>query len=431
MEVRALSAASGVVGCVATVVLVLTPGLLGGCHRQTGPSVGGSAAVPAAQSVPTRMAPPGDVVPVGAALALAANGPHIVMPTARGTGVASSVAYPHAFVRAPAVHTVECRLRPGGAANTFIPGPPLKTGRGWHTWDGQGGICLAQFGGERVAILEQYPASAMEVGYLPPLATLTLEHGRDRATSRNFGIPCGVADGELDAYAPSVDITDPSAAVVGDRLWVATWTGLRHPFVSSTRWGRFGGDGWELGHELGDGYCPRVAGTPAAGVFVAYIRARGDRRQGYRSTGRIALQHSVDGREWEELPDVSGANGVGELALAADPAAGLCVIYTAWGEMGPPLMAVRSADFGRTWGEPRRLTGRETSASSPQVVSHDGRLYVAYVATPRAAAAPPGGVYTFVLDPLQLPGGAGGLDMPFPGRLTGPGFRTAALAAPV
>jgi len=78
-----------------------------------------------------------------------------------------------------------------------------------------------------------------------------------------------------------------------------------------------------------------------------------------------------------------------------------------------------------------RLTGAGVRASSPQVVSSEGRLYIAYVATARADGAAPGGVYTFVLDPLQLPGGAGGLDMPFPGRLTGPGFRTAALAAPV
>ncbi len=402
------------------------PGLLGGCHRQTGPNVSRSVAVPTAQSVPTRMAPPGDVVAVGAALAVAANGPHIVMPTASGSNITPSTAYPHAFVRAPAVPTVECRLRPGGEANAFVPGPSLRTGRGWHTWDGQGGICLAQFGDERVAILEQYPRSAMEVGYLCPVATLTLEHGRARATSSNFGIPCGVGDGAFGAYVPSVDITDPSAAVVGDRLWVVTCDRSSHPFVSSARWGRFGGDGWELGHELGDGYCPRVAGTPAAGVFVAYIRAKRDQRQGYRSTGRVALQRLADGREWEELPDVPGAHGVGELALAVDPAAGLCIIYTAWGEAGPPLMAIRSADFGRTWGEPRRLTGPETSASSPQVVSHGGRLYVAYVATPRAPGAPPGGVYTFVLDPLQLPGGAGGMDMPFPGRLAGPELFAAA-----
>ncbi|HOS93430.1 MAG TPA: hypothetical protein PLQ54_08970, partial [Armatimonadota bacterium] len=95
-----MSAARRVVGCVATVVLVLMPGLLGGCHRQTGPNVSRSVAVPTAQSVPTRMAPPGDVVAVGAALAVAANGPHIVMPTASGSNITPSTAYPHAFVRA-------------------------------------------------------------------------------------------------------------------------------------------------------------------------------------------------------------------------------------------------------------------------------------------------------------------------------------------
>jgi len=165
---------------------------------------------------------------------------------------------------------------------------------------------------------------------------------------------------------------------------------------------------WTPYRTLGRGGAPNLAGTSGA-LFVSYT-STDSWFTDFPSPGPILLCRSEDGSAWSEPNPTLDEPKAHSSALAADDDIGLVLVYTAECDDGWPLFAARSADFGETWGKPVMLSEPDVRCYRPDALICDGRLYVAYLEVPNVPIDPnnqvvgdPTGVFTMVLDPMELP----------------------------
>jgi hypothetical protein len=169
----------------------------------------------------------------------------------------------------------------------------------------------------------------------------------------------------------------PRAIMVGSEVWITLMETLaRRVWVSHTEWGQWDVSDWSKAEAVMDQVAlPDIAFDDQTGfILVAprYIPDVGD------AQGPIWLSRSDEGHEWSVPEPVNSGIEASWVAAAVDDEVGLVLVYHALYGDGMPLYAVRSRDFGETWGRPVRLTATDSVTSSVDALIHDGRLHLCY-----------------------------------------------------
>jgi photosystem II stability/assembly factor-like uncharacterized protein len=112
--------------------------------------------------------------------------------------------------------------------------------------------------------------------------------------------------------------------------------------------------------------CPHVGGAlayGAAGVSFATVwTGAGD------NTGAYLLSSTDDGKTWSAPARLGGDPHAWHTDLAASPNGHIVAVYDARTDTTPAIFATASADNGKTWSTPRRLTAPGVTAANPRVV---------------------------------------------------------------
>lgn len=398
--------------CLALVGVLCLPCFTWGCRREAAPaSAGASAKAPSQPPVPQPSRLPAPEPPlVAAVLYLAEDGPHIVVVAARANRFRFADEAVRTWHYTP-VLTWDAPLAADGTLGAWADGPPLRPKDGW---DGRG-LCVVQCGADRLTVIRQGtpdPTTSMA----SPHCQLIVERDGHPYSSDDLQIPDyrfeRTPRGHKPKPLPVVRVvSDPSVAIAGGRLWMAGTGDCGQVLLGSAKWDDPRKLVWDAGHRFEAGYSPSTVADDSGGVFLAYLERPEGAEYSAWGRGPVAVHHSDDGKQWEALPSPAAGGEAHSVALALDPAQGLCALYTAEAESGRPLMALRSADFGRTWGEPVMLSEPTVYTSQPRALCHGGSLYVVFrETTPPLPTAhghsregDPLGIYTLVLDPAALP----------------------------
>lgn len=358
------------------------------------------------------MISPGPGVLVGASWYVDA-GPKLVCTEAKEVG--GWVGGPEIPVKGD-VPTWEFGVGPGGEALDPHAGPVLCAypagmlggGSGPGTFDG-GGFAVAVHGEDRLTVNEVFADLGTPWLMYSPVV-------RDRAEARHsVGIPGYQYPGrplELPTDYMALGAAAPHMLVVGDELWLVT--GKRpggRVEITHCRWGEWTLEGWSPAIALGNGVWPSIATVPARGTWVGFSER--PQSEGpdddLRAKGRLMVSSSQDGDTWV-LHHVGTEDKARWATLAADPEAGLVMVYSAERGDAIPLFAMRSANFGETWGEPVMIGPPDARWARPDALAFEGRVYVAMVDVGSGPIgyriSPPSlrstGAFTLAFDPMNL-----------------------------
>ncbi len=347
---------------------------------------------PAAEVTP--LAPPGDLPALGAALYAGDGGPRVVCVTSEtfatptnGNPTGDQILWTAA-------------LDAGGPASDWRPGPPMRS---WtYGWDA-GQFCMLARDGETALFADAWGETCwVEVHLLG-------DAGEER---HGLGFPGFGSLGRRELRLPGDCIAEgarsPSGLLVGDEVWLVTQYWSSSSYVSHGPWGTWKAEDWSPVHRFGEGLRPDIAWAENVGFFVSTVGLSPSSGQ---HTGPVLLARSPDGDEWDDPRELPLERHARFAAVAADPDVGLVLVYAADGEDGWPLMAVRSTDFGETWGSSVALTAPGALTHNPDALLHGGTLYISYrtlnASAPSYAGYPSWAgveaVYTMTLDPNDLP----------------------------
>lgn len=227
--------------------------------------------------------------------------------------------------------------------------------------------------------------------------------GQATDSETRLSIPGHNQRGGLLSSGVAFDVLHPDLWLLGGRLWLALTRDRGEVSVTHCEWGHW--DEWAEDVVLGQGSYPSLCGDSQYGLFLSFTDAQPTSNAylhtvgAVTATGPVLLTRSADGSEWSEPAAVTAEDRATSSALAFHTRFGLVLVYSARRDPASPLFAVRSADFGATWGPPRMLTEPTAVTMRPDALFHGDELCVAFIEERDQTRR----VRTIVIDPNSIP----------------------------
>ena len=167
------------------------------------------------------------------------------------------------------------------------------------------------------------------------------------------------------------DDEDPTVVLARDGRFYVVWSwkqnGRVDLFLRSSRDGRTWGDERRITDDAVEDYYPSLTQSEDGMFHLAWFRLQ-------RAAGRVNIWYtrSADGQHWTSPIPITNSGRDWAPVLYEAARGVLWIVWSSWRTGNRELFAVRSADGGRHWSQPRRLTQTPEEDDFPHVLATSG-----------------------------------------------------------